>query len=173
GGAGHHRPGAGPGRAGRRPADRAAGEVAGAGGGPPRPRRGGRAAVRDRAGRAAAGDAGLQHHAGAAAPLRRRPHPPAGRAGPRLVARVRPLALRRALRNLVENAVAYGGRARVTLRREAGEAVVTVEDDGPGIPEDELERVFEPFVRLEGSRSRETGGVGLGLAIARSVVRAH
>jgi signal transduction histidine kinase len=93
--------------------------------------------------------------------------------GPRLVARVRPLALRRALRNLVENAVAYGGRARVTLRREAGEAVVTVEDDGPGVPEDQLERVFEPFVRLEGSRSRETGGVGLGLAIARSVVRAH
>ena len=94
-------------------------------------------------------------------------------AGPRLVARVRPLALRRALRNLVENAVAYGGRARVSLRGEAGEAVVAVEDDGPGIPEDQLERVFEPFVRLEGSRSRETGGVGLGLAIARSVVRAH
>jgi signal transduction histidine kinase len=94
-------------------------------------------------------------------------------AGPRLVARVRPLALRRALRNLVENAVAYGGCARVGLRREAGEAVVTVADDGPGIPEDQLERVFEPFVRLEDSRSRETGGVGLGLAIARSVVRAH
>ena len=51
--------------------------------------------------------------------------------------------------------------------------MVAVEDDGPGIPEDQLERVFEPFVRLEVSRSRETGGVGLGLAIARSVVRAH
>jgi signal transduction histidine kinase len=92
---------------------------------------------------------------------------------PRLVARVRPLALRRALRNLLENAVAYGARARVALAREDREAVVTIDDDGPGVPADQLERVFEPFVRLEASRSRETGGVGLGLAIARSVVRAH
>lgn len=95
-------------------------------------------------------------------------------AGPeRHVARLRPMAMKRAIRNLVENAVTYGGRARVRLAAEAGEIVVTVEDDGPGIPEAELERVFEPFVRLETSRSRDTGGTGLGLAIARSVVRAH
>lgn len=91
----------------------------------------------------------------------------------RLVVAVRPVALKRAIRNLVENAVAYGTRARVTVGREGGEAVVTVDDDGPGIPEAQIERVFEPFVRLEESRSTATGGVGLGLAIARSVVRAH
>lgn len=93
--------------------------------------------------------------------------------GERLPLSLRPVALRRALRNLVENAVAYGGRARVGVRREGTDAVVVVEDDGPGIPEGQLARVFEPFVRLEESRSRATGGVGLGLAIARSVVRAH
>jgi signal transduction histidine kinase len=91
----------------------------------------------------------------------------------RLVARLRPTALKRALRNLIENAVAYGKRARVALAAGPGEITVTVEDDGPGIAHADLERVFEPFVRLEGSRSRETGGIGLGLAIARSVVRAH
>jgi signal transduction histidine kinase len=97
-----------------------------------------------------------------------------GFTGPeRLVARLRSVALKRALRNLVENAVAYGGRARVTLAAEAREIAITIDDDGPGIPEGELERVFEPFVRLESSRSRETGGIGLGLAIARSIVRAH
>jgi signal transduction histidine kinase len=91
----------------------------------------------------------------------------------RLVARLRPTALKRALRNLIENAVAYGKRARVALAAGAGEITVTIEDDGPGIAQADLERVFEPFVRLEGSRSRETGGIGLGLAIARSVVCAH
>jgi signal transduction histidine kinase len=91
----------------------------------------------------------------------------------RLVARIRPAALRRALRNLVENAVAYGGRARVRLSREGAEAVIAVDDDGPGIPADRLEEVFEPFVRLEASRSAETGGVGLGLSIARGIARGH
>jgi signal transduction histidine kinase len=58
--------------------------------------------------------------------------------------------------------------------RSAGdEALIIIDDDGPGIAEAELERVFDPFVRLEGSRSRETGGAGLGLAIARSIARAH
>ena len=61
----------------------------------------------------------------------------------------------------------------MALAAGPGEITVTVEDDGPGIAQADLERVFEPFVRLEGSRSRETGGIGLGLAIARSVVRAH
>jgi signal transduction histidine kinase len=93
--------------------------------------------------------------------------------GERVVLPLRPVALKRALRNLVENAVAYGTRARVAVSRGWGEAVVTIDDDGPGIPQAQIERVFEPFVRLEESRSRATGGVGLGLAIARSVARAH
>jgi signal transduction histidine kinase len=93
--------------------------------------------------------------------------------GERLVVAARPVALKRGLRNLVENAVAYGERARVVVARDGDEAVVTIDDEGPGIPADQIERVFEPFVRLEESRSRATGGVGLGLAIARSVARAH
>jgi len=91
----------------------------------------------------------------------------------RMLAACRPAALRRALRNLLENAAAYGGRAAVRIERDDGEIRVVVEDEGPGIPEEEIERVFEPFVRLEASRSRDTGGSGLGLAIARGVVRGH
>ncbi len=83
------------------------------------------------------------------------------------------MALRRALRNLIENAVRYGTRCRVRIEGDRHEVRILVEDDGPGIPEAEQERVFEPFVRLEGSRSSQTGGIGLGLAIARSIVRAH
>lgn len=85
----------------------------------------------------------------------------------------RAVALKRALRNLVENALRYGGNARIVLRREADAVVLAVEDDGPGVPEDQIEEAFKPFVRLEASRSVETGGLGLGLAIARSVVTAH
>lgn len=85
----------------------------------------------------------------------------------------RPIALKRALVNLVENAVKYGDRARIRLVGETEDSVLTIEDDGPGIPESQKDHVFEPFVRLETSRSRETGGVGLGLALVRSVIRAH
>ena len=85
----------------------------------------------------------------------------------------RPLALKRGLNNLIDNATIYGVRARVTVEADANEVRIVVDDDGPGIPAPDLERVFEPFVRLEGSRSRETGGAGLGLAIARSIFRAH
>jgi signal transduction histidine kinase len=85
----------------------------------------------------------------------------------------RPLALRRCLSNLVENAIRYGGRAMIELEEGAKEVVVRIDDDGPGMPEDELERAFEPFYRGEGSRSRETGGTGLGLGIARNIARAH
>ena len=85
----------------------------------------------------------------------------------------RPLALKRAIGNLVENAATYGVSARVSVAADREAARIVVDDDGPGIPEADLERVFEPFVRLEGSRSRETGGAGLGLAIARSIFRAH
>ena len=92
---------------------------------------------------------------------------------PRTAYACRPASLRRALRNLVENALAYGVRARVRLEPAKGELQIRVEDDGPGIPEAMFERVFQPFVRLEESRSRETGGIGLGLAIARTIVRGH
>lgn len=87
---------------------------------------------------------------------------------------VRPVALKRALGNLVSNAETYGGSARVTMVPPAdGTVSVTIEDDGPGIPPEEIDRVFEPFHRLEQSRNRETGGVGLGLPIARNMLRAH
>ncbi len=85
----------------------------------------------------------------------------------------RPVSLKRALRNMIENAVAYGHRARVALETSANGFAVVIDDDGPGIPEEDRERVFGPFVRLEESRSRETGGIGIGMAIARSIVRAH
>ena len=91
----------------------------------------------------------------------------------RVVVACRPAALRRALRNLLENAAAYGGRASARIERDGSGVRVVVEDEGPGIPEADLERVFEPFVRLETSRSRDTGGSGLGLAIARGIVRGH
>ena len=95
------------------------------------------------------------------------------REAPRCPLPCRPTALKRALRNLIENAVTYGNRAEVSLGASASELTITIEDQGPGIPEQDFERVFEPFARLEESRNRETGGVGLGLAIARSIVRAH
>src|SRR5215831_15600603 len=81
--------------------------------------------------------------------------------------------IRRAVRNLVENAVRYGGSARVSLKKDSDFFVATIEDDGPGIPDDKLEEVFEPFVRLETSRSNATGGSGLGLTLARSIAREH
>lgn len=85
----------------------------------------------------------------------------------------RATGLRRALRNLIENAVTYGDEATVTLARAGATLTVTIEDRGPGIAEAEAERVFAPFYRLEASRNRATGGVGLGLSIARDIVRAH
>jgi signal transduction histidine kinase len=90
-----------------------------------------------------------------------------------LLYRCRPVALKRALNNVIINAVAYGTRARVAVADLDTAYEIMVDDDGPGIPEAELDRVFEPFLRLETSRSRDTGGAGLGLAIARSIYRAH
>ena len=90
------------------------------------------------------------------------------------VVQARPAAMKRALTNLVLNAVNYGGSARVTQQPPRdGVLTILVEDDGPGIPASELDRVFEPFHRLEASRNRETGGTGLGLPIARNILRAH
>ncbi|RZJ85778.1 MAG: HAMP domain-containing protein, partial [Brevundimonas sp.] len=83
-----------------------------------------------------------------------------------------PDALQRALDNLIGNALRYAGAARVVAYAEDGEALICVEDKGPGLPEEDLERVFEPFFRGERSRNRDTGGVGLGLAVARQAARA-
>jgi signal transduction histidine kinase len=83
---------------------------------------------------------------------------------------LRPLEVKRAIGNLIENALKYGSYARATLECTASLVRVVVEDGGPGIPDSELERVLEPFRRLEFSRNPETGGVGLGLAIARRAV---
>jgi signal transduction histidine kinase len=85
----------------------------------------------------------------------------------------RPMALRRCLTNLVDNAVKYGHSAQVSAMREGRAALIRVRDGGNGIPEAELEKVFDPFYRLESSRSRDTGGTGLGLTIARNIVEQH
>jgi signal transduction histidine kinase len=84
-----------------------------------------------------------------------------------------PATLKRALTNLIDNAVKYGGSATVAIRETPRAIEITIDDVGPGIPEEELTQVFEPLYRLEDSRSRETGGMGLGLAIAQSIIRAH
>jgi signal transduction histidine kinase len=93
--------------------------------------------------------------------------------GPRIALPLRATWLRRALRNLIANAVRYGERATVSLSRDEGTAVIRILDDGPGIPEHDLARMMEPFTRGEGSRNRTTGGAGLGLAIARAIAEQH
>ena len=85
----------------------------------------------------------------------------------------RPNEIRRAVRNLVENAVVYGKKADVGLNEVPGAYEIVVEDEGPGIPEEDRLRVFEPFVRLERSRNEETGGSGLGLALVKAIAEGH
>jgi signal transduction histidine kinase len=92
---------------------------------------------------------------------------------PPILVRGDPLALRRLFGNLLTNALKFAGGAQVSIGQEGALALVIVSDRGPGLPEAELERAFEPFFRAEGSRNRETGGIGLGLAVVRSVARAH
>jgi signal transduction histidine kinase len=84
----------------------------------------------------------------------------------------KPQALKRCLTNLIANAVKFGGRADVHIE-DGADLLIHVRDQGPGIPEEELERVFEPFYRLETSRNRDSGGTGLGLSIARDIAQAH
>jgi signal transduction histidine kinase len=86
------------------------------------------------------------------------------------VAQADPAALSRVLDNLVGNAVRYGNRAEIALHSEAGQLHITVDDAGPGVPDDQLEAVFQPFYRVDASRNRHTGGAGLGLYIARALV---
>ncbi len=92
----------------------------------------------------------------------------------RLTLTARPVALKRALTNLVANALNYGDTAHVTLLpAQGGMVTLHIDDNGAGIPPEDIERVFLPFLRLETSRNRETGGVGLGLPIVRNILRAH
>ena len=91
----------------------------------------------------------------------------------RLSIMAQPGALRRCLTNLLDNAVKYGQRAQVVLSRQGDDVVIVIRDCGPGIPADRLDAVFDPFFRLETSRSRDTGGTGLGLTIARNIVENH
>lgn len=89
----------------------------------------------------------------------------------RLTMQLRPSLMRRAVRNLIENAVKYAGAASVSLDRTADTATIIITDNGPGIPEAQMQAVFDPFTRLETSRNRDTGGIGLGLALAQAIVR--
>lgn len=85
----------------------------------------------------------------------------------------RPVAMRRALSNLIDNGHRYGDAVTVTLRNKRQDITIFIQDRGPGIPSDQVERAFAPFQRLDNSRNRATGGTGLGLAIARDVIRSH
>ncbi len=85
----------------------------------------------------------------------------------------KPQGLKRCLTNLIENAIKFGGSARVYVQDASSAVVIRIEDEGPGIPATELERVFEPFYRVESSRNRDSGGTGLGLSIARDIAQAH
>lgn len=91
----------------------------------------------------------------------------------RTVLEVRPTWLRRALRNLIGNALRYGQRARVSMDSQNGKVVFRIDDDGPGIPEGFIEAMMHPFVRGDPSRNSETGGAGLGLALARAIAEQH
>jgi signal transduction histidine kinase len=99
--------------------------------------------------------------------------PAAMESAPSIVRECQPAAMKRAITNLLDNAIKYGKRARAAIHATPQAIEITIDDEGPGISEDQLARVFQPFYRIEGSRNRETGGIGLGLAIALSVVQAQ
>ena len=92
---------------------------------------------------------------------------------PRLAYLGRPLGLKRVMTNLLDNAIKYGKEPAIELMSDAGQVRINVLDSGPGIPQASLEQVFAPFFRMEGSRNRSTGGVGLGLSAARAIVLEH
>jgi signal transduction histidine kinase len=87
-----------------------------------------------------------------------------------LLVSARPTCLTRSIKNLIDNAISYAGDACISVYRESGNIVIDIDDNGPGIPGELMEKVFEPYYRLEGSRNRESGGTGLGLSIARNMV---
>jgi two-component system osmolarity sensor histidine kinase EnvZ len=93
--------------------------------------------------------------------------------GERVVLTVKRNALKRCVANLIDNALKYGDRAKITLERSERSVEINVDDDGPGIPEARREEAFRPFHRLDEGRNLQIGGVGLGLAIARDIARAH
>ena len=93
--------------------------------------------------------------------------------GQEVILHCRLVSLKRALRNLIENAVKYGSVAHVSMSAGQESAQIQIQDEGDGIPEAMMERVFEPFVRMEESRNRETGGIGLGMSIARNIIHSH
>jgi len=90
-----------------------------------------------------------------------------------LPVQMRPRAFKRAIVNIIDNAVRYAGRTEIDVSRDRDEAVIRIADHGPGVPESERENVLRPFYRCEGSRSRDTGGIGLGLSIASDTISAH
>ena len=85
----------------------------------------------------------------------------------------RPIALKRSLENIINNGLIYGKKVYVSLQKSSTRALITFEDDGPGIPEDQYKNVFKPFLRLDKSRSLNKSGVGLGLAIVEDVINSH
>ena len=89
---------------------------------------------------------------------------------PTLLVSARPTCLKRGIENLLTNAVNYAGNAKISVTKRNEDIIVDIDDDGPGIPEEMLEKVFEPYYRLEVSRNRQSGGTGLGLSIARNMV---
>ncbi|AMO54863.1 two component system sensor histidine kinase [Endozoicomonas montiporae CL-33] len=93
--------------------------------------------------------------------------------GQEVIAHCRLVSLKRALRNLIENAAKYGSVACVSMSAEQDNVRIQIQDEGDGIPDAMIERVFEPFVRMEESRNRETGGIGLGMSIARNIIHSH
>ncbi|MFN2307846.1 MAG: ATP-binding protein, partial [Paracoccaceae bacterium] len=93
--------------------------------------------------------------------------------GPAACVTGRPVALRRVFGNLIDNALRYAGDAAVSVAHEGAQVVVRVADTGPGIPDDRLAAMFAPFARGDHSRNTQTGGAGLGLSIAQTLVNAH
>ena len=85
----------------------------------------------------------------------------------------RPLALKRSFENVIQNGLTYGKNVNVLIQKTSNRALITFEDDGPGIPEDQYKNVFKPFFRLDKSRSLNQSGVGLGLAIVEDVINSH
>lgn len=93
--------------------------------------------------------------------------------GERQIAAVRETLIRRALRNLIGNSILYGKAADISVEKSGNKLMIIVDDDGPGIPEEKIDAMFEPFLRGEESRNRATGGSGLGLTLARAIARDH